>query len=163
MSIGLVQIQNENILNTKTPECRSYGSTRNSQTNLEDLPDPPIHYRSIGLVGSSYCDYVRKRNKMTMSELWRSSCTSNNHDFENEMSARNPFLKNYVNLGLAQICSILDPNNQPRESTNLSSIIDQNDASRNFHDKLTDFGKTICAGFSEKLAQIVFAKSVNLS
>merc|ERR1712163_30787 len=40
------QIQNENILNTKTPECRSYGSMRNSQTNLEDLPDPPIHYRS---------------------------------------------------------------------------------------------------------------------
>merc|ERR1711928_258626 len=111
------QIQNENTLNTKTPECRSFGSMRNSQTNLEDLPDPPlIHYRSIGLVGGIYCDYVRKRNNMSMSELWRSSCDSSNRDFVNEMSARNPFLRNYVNLGLAQICAILDHNNQPRES-----------------------------------------------
>ena len=55
------------------------------------------------------------------------------------MSARNPFLKRYVNLGLAQICAILDSNSQPRESTNLNSIIDQDDANRNFHDILTDF------------------------
>merc|ERR1712116_33110 len=61
------QIQNENTLNTKTPECRSFGSMRNSQTNLEHLPDPPlIHYRSIGLVRGIYCDYVRKRNNMTL-------------------------------------------------------------------------------------------------
>jgi hypothetical protein len=66
------------------------------------------------------------------------------------MSARNPFLKSYVNLGLAQICAILDLNSQPRESTNLKSIIEQDDASRNFHDKLTDFAKTICVSFSEK-------------
>merc|ERR1712240_536449 len=144
------QIQNENTLNTKTPECRSFGSMRNSQTNLEDLPDLPIHYRSIGLVGGSYCNYVRKRNNMTMSELWRSSCDSNNRDFVNEMSARNPFLKSYVNLGLAQICAILDPINQPREFTNLLSIIDQDDTSRNFHDKLTNFAKTICVNFSRK-------------
>ena len=126
---------------------------RNSQTNLEDLPDPPlIHYRSLGLVGGIYCDYVRKRNNMTLSELWRSSCDdSNNRDFVNEMSARNPFLKSYVNLGLAQICAILDPNNQPRESTNLLSIIDQDDASRNFHDKLTNFAKTICVNFFRKI------------
>merc|ERR1712240_823279 len=60
------QIQNENTINTRTPEARSFGSMRNSQTNLEDLPDPPIHYRSIGFVGGSYCDYIRKRNNMTM-------------------------------------------------------------------------------------------------
>ena len=87
---------------------------------------------------------------MSMSELWRSSCDSSNRDFVNEMSARNPFLKSYVNLGLAQICAILDHNNQPRESTNLVSIIDQDDASRNFHDKLTNFAKTICVNFSGK-------------
>ena len=41
----------------------------------------------------------------------------------------------YVNLGLAQICAILDHNNQPRKSINLSSIIDQNDESKVFHGK----------------------------
>merc|ERR1711873_234546 len=97
------QIQNENTINTRTPEERSFGSMRNSKTNQEDLPDPPlIHYRSLGIVGGSYCDHVRKRNNMSLSELWRSSCNSSNHDFINEMSARNPFLKMYVNLGLAQ-------------------------------------------------------------
>ena len=69
---------------------------------------------------------------MTMSELWLSSCDPNNRDFGKEMSARNPFLKSYVNLGLAQICAILDLNSQPRESTNLNSIIEQDDASRHF-------------------------------
>ena len=124
---------------------------RNSQTNQEDLPDPPlIHYHSIGLVGGIHCDHIRKRNNMSMSELWQSSCNSSNRDFTNEMSARNPFLKEYVNLGLAQICAILDHNNQPRESINLSSIIDQDGASRNFHDKLTNFAKTICVNFSKK-------------
>merc|ERR1712012_416931 len=145
------QIQNENTINTKTPEARSFGSMRNSQTTQEDLPDPPlIHYRSLGLVGGSYCDHVRKRNNMSLSELWRSSCNSSNYDFTNEMSARNPFLKMYVNLGLAQICAILDHNNQPRKSINLSSIIDQNDESKVFHDKLTNFAKTICDNFSKK-------------
>merc|ERR1712107_616960 len=62
-NIHRTQIQNENTINTKTPEARSFGSMRNSQTNQEDLPDPPlIHYRSIGLVGGSYCDHVKKRN-----------------------------------------------------------------------------------------------------
>jgi hypothetical protein len=66
------------------------------------------------------------------------------------MSARNPFLKMYVNLGLAQICAILDHNNQPRKSINLSSIIDQNDESKVFHGKLTNFAKKICDNFSKK-------------
>ena len=87
---------------------------------------------------------------MTMTELWQSSCDPNNRDFGKEMSARNPFLKSYVNLGLAQICAILDPNSQPRESKNLSSIVEQNDESRNFHDMLANFAKTICVSFSEK-------------
>ena len=78
------QIQNEKTINTRTPEARSFGSMRNSQTNLEDLPDPPLtHYRSIGLVGGIYCDYIKKRNNMSMSELWRSSCDSSNRDKRN--------------------------------------------------------------------------------
>ena len=95
------QIQKENRSDyTQTPEGRSWGLVRN-QTNQEDLPDPPIHYRSLGLVGGDYCNHVSKQNKMTMTELWQSSCDPNNRDFGKEMSARNPFLKSYVNLGLA--------------------------------------------------------------
>merc|ERR1711994_132321 len=37
------QIQNENTINTRVPEARSLGSMRNSQTNQEDLPDPPSY------------------------------------------------------------------------------------------------------------------------
>ena len=37
--------------NTLTSEGRSWGAVRNSQSNFEDLPDPPLYYRSLGLVG----------------------------------------------------------------------------------------------------------------
>ena len=116
---------------------------RNSLTNYEDRPDPPIHYRSLGLVGGDYCDYISKRNKMSMTELWQSSCDPNNRDFGKEMSSRNPFLTKYVDLGLYHICAILDSNGQPRESSNLTSIVEQDDESKNFHSVLANFAKTI--------------------
>ena len=122
--------------NTRTPESRSWGAVRNSQTNLEDLPDPPIYYRSLSLVGSDFCDSIRNRNKMSMMELWQSSCDPNTRDFKNEMSARNPLLKRYADFGLTHICAILDSSNIPRESRNLNSICEQNDECKNFHNNL---------------------------
>ena len=85
-----------------------------------------------------------------MMELWQTSCDPNNRDFRKEMSSRNPFMKKYVDLGLSHICAILDPNSLPRESRNLTSIVEQDDESKNFHSVLTNFAKKICVSFSEK-------------
>ena len=135
---------------TQTPEGRSWGTVRNSQTNYEDLPDPPIYYRSLGLVGGDFCDYISKRNKMSMIDLWQTSCDPSTRDFSKEMSSRNPFMKKYADLGLSHICAILDSNNLPRESRNLTSIVEQDNESKNFHSVLANFVKTICVSFSEK-------------
>ena len=123
---------------------------RNSQSNFEDLPDPPIYYRSLGLIGGDFCDSIRNRNKMSMMELWQTSCDTSNRDFRNEMSSRNPFMKKYADLGLSHICAILDSNNLPKESRNLTSISEQDNESKNFHSVLTNFAKKICVSFSEK-------------
>ena len=31
---------------------------RNSQSNFEDKPDPPLNYRSMGIVGGEYCESI---------------------------------------------------------------------------------------------------------
>ena len=124
---------------------------RNSQTNCEDFPDPPIvYYRSLGLVGGDLCDSTSKRNKMSMIELWQTSCDPSTRDFRNEMSSRNPFLKMYADLGLSHICAILDSNNLARVSRNITSIIEQDNESKDFHTVLTNFARKICVSFSEK-------------
>ena len=116
---------------------------RNSQSNFEDLPDPPIYYRSLGLVGGDFCDSISNRNKMSMMELWQTSCDPSTRNFRKEMSSRNPFLKKYADLGLSHICAILDSNSLPRESRNLTSIVEQDDESKDFHSVLANFAKTI--------------------
>ena len=83
-------------------------------------------------------------------ELWQTSCDPYNRDFRKEMSSRNPFMKKYVDLGLSHICAILDSNNLPKESRNLTSISEQDNESKNFHSVLTNFAKKICLSFSEK-------------
>ena len=60
---------------------------RNSQSNFEDKPDPPLNYRSMGIVGSEYCEAIKIRNKMSMMTLWESSCEGNDRDFHGEISA----------------------------------------------------------------------------
>ena len=110
------RIQNANSpKNTQTSEERSWGAVRNSQSNFEDLPDPPMYYRSLSLVGGDFCDSIRNRNKMSMMKLWQTSCEPSTPDFRNEMSARNPFMKKYADLGLSNICAIIDSNNLPKE------------------------------------------------
>ena len=89
--------------NTQTPEGRSWGAVRNSQSNFDDLPDPPMYYRSLSLVGGDFCDSIRNRNKRSMMKLWQTSCEPSTRDFRNEMSARNPFMLKYADLGLSHI------------------------------------------------------------
>ena len=79
-----------------------------------------------------------------MMTLWKSSCNGNKRDFHGEISARNPYLKKYADLGISQICSLLNTNNSPRESQNILSIRDHDDDSKQFHKVLTDFSKHIC-------------------
>ena len=68
-------IQPANILtNTQISEKRPLGTVRNSQSNFEDKPDPPLYYRSMGLVGGEYCESITTRNKLSMMKLWDSSC-----------------------------------------------------------------------------------------
>ena len=133
--------------NTQTSEGRSWGAVRNSQSNFEDLPDPPLYYRSLGLVGGDYCESIKNRNKMSMMKLWETSCEPSVRDFKNEMSARNPFMEKYADLGLSQVCAIINTNNLPRESRNLISIRDHDDESKHFHNVLTNFAKKICVSF----------------
>ena len=84
------------------------------------------------------------RNQNSMMALWKSSCNEDERDFHGEFSARNPYLEKYADLGISQICSLLNNNNSPRESQNILSIRDCDDASKLFHKKLTDFSKHIC-------------------
>ena len=84
-----------------------------------------------------------------MMELWESSCGPSVRDFQGEISARNPFLKKYADLGISHICALLDSNNLPRESRNILSIRDHNDESRQFHNVLTSFAKRICDNLCE--------------
>ena len=138
-------LQTANLLtNTQTNEERPFGTVRNSQSNFEEKPDPPLSYRSIGLVGGEYCESIKIRNNMSMMELWESSCGPSVRDFQGEISARNPFLKKYADLGISHICALLDSNNLPRESRNILSIREHDDESRQFHNVLTSFAKRIC-------------------
>ena len=106
-----------------------------------------MYYRSLSLVGGDFCDSIRSRNKMSMMKLWQTSCEPSTRDFRNEMSARNPFIKKYADLGLSHICAIIDVNNLPKESRNLISISNHDDESKNFHSTLTNFAKKICVSF----------------
>ena len=62
------------LTNVQISEERPLGTVRNSQSNFEDKPDPPLNYRSIGIVGGEYCEAIKIRNKMSMMKLWESSC-----------------------------------------------------------------------------------------
>ena len=79
-----------------------------------------------------------------------SSCEPSVRDFQGEISARNPFLKKYADLGITHICALLDSNNSPRESRNILSIREHDDESRQFHNVLTNFAKRICDNLCEK-------------
>ena len=57
----------------------------------------------MGLVGGEYCESITTRNKLSMMKLWESSCGHSIRDFQGEISARNPFLKKYADLGIYQI------------------------------------------------------------
>ena len=104
-------IQPANILtNTQISEKRPLGTVRNSQSNFEDKPDPPLYYRSMGLVGGEYCESITTRNKLSMMKLWESSCGHSNRDFQGEISARNPLLEKYADLGIYQICALVSTN-----------------------------------------------------
>ena len=138
-----------NLTNTQISEVRPLGTVRNSQSNFEDKPDPPLNYRSLGIVGSEYCDAIKIRNKMTMMKLWESSCGKDVQDFQGEISARNPCLEKYADFGISQICALLNTNNLPRESRNILSIRDHDNESRQFHNVLTSFAKRICNNLFE--------------
>ena len=84
-----------------------------------------------------------------MMDLWESSCEPSVRDFQGEISARNPFMKKYADLGISHICALLDSNNLPRESRNIISIRDHDDESRQFHNVLTSFAKRICDNLCE--------------
>ena len=85
-----------------------------------------------------------------MMDLWESSCEPSVRDFQGEISARNPFLNKYADLGISHICALLDSNNLPRESRNILSIREHDDESRHFHNVLTNFAKCICDNLCEK-------------
>ena len=135
--------------NAQISEERPLGTVRNSQSNFEDKPDPPLNYRSMGIVGGEYCESIKTRNKMSMMKLWESSCGRGVRDFQGEISARNPFLKKYADFGISQICALLNTNNLPRESRNIISIRDHDDESKQFHNVLTSFAKRICDSLFE--------------
>ena len=75
------------LVNVQISEDRPLGIVRNSQSNMEDAPDPPVNYRSMGIVGSKYCETTKRRNQMSMMALWKSSCNENERDFHGEISA----------------------------------------------------------------------------
>ena len=125
-------------------------SSLGAQSNFEDKPDPPLYYRSLGLVGGAFCESIKNRNKMSMMKLWETSCEPSVQDFQNEMSARNPFMEKYADLGISQVCAIINTNNLPRESRNIISIRDHDNESKQFHNVLTNFAKRICVSFFEK-------------
>ena len=58
-----------NLENVQISEERPLGIVRNSQSNMEDGSDPPLNYRSMGIVGSEYCEAIKIRNKMSMMKL----------------------------------------------------------------------------------------------
>ena len=84
-----------------------------------------------------------------MMKLWESSCQRGVRDFQGEISARNPFLTKYADLGISQICAFVNANNLPRESRNILSIRDHNDESKQFHNVLTNFAKRVCVSLFE--------------
>ena len=108
------------LTNAQIAEERPLGTVRNSQSNFEDKPDPPLFYRSMGIVGGEYCESIKIRNNMSMMKLWESSCGRGVRDFQGEISARNPFLKKYADFGISQICALLNSNNLPKENLGTS-------------------------------------------
>ena len=50
-------------------ENRSLGNVRNSQSNMEEGPDPPHKYRSMGVTRNQFCREIKKRNQLSMMTL----------------------------------------------------------------------------------------------
>ena len=83
-------------------EDRHLGSVRNSQSNMEECPDPH-NYKSMGVIGTRFCGEIKKRNQLSMMTLWDKSCNKDMRDFHGEFSARNSNLEKYADLGISQI------------------------------------------------------------
>ena len=132
-------------------ENRTLGNVRNSQSNMEECPDPPHNYRSMGVIGSHFCGEIKKRNQLPMMTLWDKSCKKDVRDFHGEFSARNSYLEKYADLGISQIFSFLDSSNSPRESQSILVIRNCDDTSKSFNEKLTTFTKHICDTLFESI------------
>ena len=131
-------------------EDRPLGSVRNSQSNMEECPDPH-NYRSVGVIGSRFCGEIKRRNQLSMMTLWDKSCNKDVRDFHGEFPARNSYLEKYADLGIFHIFSLLDRSNSPRESQSILVIRNCDDTSKSFHEKLTTFTKHICDTLFESI------------